>query len=92
MIHDAIPIPGSGTHAPPHPSDGGRGARTWVRVLANYRAPCQRRSALELLVTLVPFVALWGLAYSSLSISYPLAVALAVLNGAFSSGSSRACT
>ncbi len=83
MIHDAIAVPGSGTRAHPHAVDEGRSVRTWVRVLANYREPFQRRSVLELLVTLVPFFALWGLAWWSLSVNYPLAVALAVLNGGF---------
>lgn len=41
------------------------------------------RSAFELLVTLVPFVGLWALAWWSLSFSYPLAVLLAALNGLF---------
>ncbi|WP_245710790.1 fatty acid desaturase [Citreimonas salinaria] len=52
-------------------------------MLARYRDPSPLRSALELLVTLVPFVALWALAWWSLSISYPLAAAIAAVNGLF---------
>ena len=83
MIHDAISIPGSGTFAQASSANDVQDARTWVRVLANYREPSHRRSALELLVTLVPFAALWGLSWWSLSVSYPLGAALAILNSAF---------
>ena len=60
-----------------------RSARDWVQVLAKYRDPSLRRSVLELVVTLVPFVLLWGLAWAALSVSYLLAFAIALLNGAF---------
>ena len=83
MIQDAIPARGSGSRAQVCSADDVEDVRIWVRILANYREPSHRRSALELLVTLVPFVALWGLSWWSLSVSYPLAAALAVLNSAF---------
>ncbi|MBM9594759.1 fatty acid desaturase [Roseitranquillus sediminis] len=76
-------MPNSGTRAQSRSAYEAQDARIWVRVLGRYREPLQLRSALELLVTLVPFVALWALAWSSLSVSYSLAVALAVLNGGF---------
>lgn len=60
-----------------------REAKDWVRVLAKYREPSTRRSILELLVTLIPFALLWGLAWASLSISYWLTLGIAVLNGLF---------
>ncbi len=60
-----------------------RDAREWVQILAKYREPSTRRSIWELVATLVPFAALWALAWASLSVSYWLAFALAVLNGAF---------
>jgi acyl-lipid omega-6 desaturase (Delta-12 desaturase) len=56
-------------------------ARRWVQVLAAYREPSQRRSLFELGVSLVPFLALWALAWWSLSISPWLAAGIAVLNG-----------
>jgi acyl-lipid omega-6 desaturase (Delta-12 desaturase) len=66
------------------PDEGSvRSAREWVQVLAKYREPSTRRSIMELVVTLVPFVFLWVLAWMSLSVSYWLAFALAVLNGGF---------
>lgn len=46
-----------------------RDARAWPGVLAGYHRPNVARSILEIVVTVVPFVALWGLA------------ALAVVNG-----------
>lgn len=60
-----------------------RSAKDWVLVLAKYREPSTRRSVLELVATLVPFLMLWGLAWASLSVSYWLTFALAVLNGLF---------
>lgn len=58
-------------------------ARDWVQVLARYRDPSTWRSAFELGVTLGPFVALWALAWWSMSISYWLTFAISVANSAF---------
>jgi omega-6 fatty acid desaturase (delta-12 desaturase) len=60
-----------------------RSAREWLSVLARYREPSTRRSLFELAATLVPFLALWALAWMALQVSPWLALALAVLNGAF---------
>ncbi|MCC5969019.1 MAG: fatty acid desaturase [Pararhodobacter sp.] len=60
-----------------------RSAREWLSILARYREPSIRRSLFELAATLVPFVALWALAWAALSVSPWLALAVAVLNGAF---------
>ncbi|MBL9046220.1 MAG: fatty acid desaturase, partial [Tabrizicola sp.] len=67
------------TDQPPPP----RPARDWLSVLARYREPSTRRSLWELAATLVPFVALWVLAWMALSVSPWLALALGMLNGAF---------
>ncbi|MBI1170990.1 fatty acid desaturase [bacterium] len=58
-------------------------ARQWVMKLARYRDPSTRRSVFELLVTLVPFVMLWGLAWAALQVSPWLSLAIAMLNGGF---------
>ena len=58
-------------------------ARDWVTTLAKYREPNQLRSAFELGISIVPFFALWALSWMSLSLSYWLAFAIAVLNAAF---------
>ena len=58
-----------------------RSARDWVRILAQYREPSTRRSILELVVTLVPFFLLWGLAWVSMSVSPWLTLGIAALNG-----------
>lgn len=58
-------------------------ARDWLRVLAKYREPILWRSIFELVVTLVPFFALWTLAWLALSVSPWLAAAIALLNGLF---------
>lgn len=55
----------------------------WTRILARYREPILSRSIFELTVTLVPFGALWALAWWSLSISVWLALAIAFGNSAF---------
>jgi omega-6 fatty acid desaturase (delta-12 desaturase) len=60
-----------------------RSAREWLTVLARYREPSTRQSLLELGVTLVPFLALWAMAWMALSVSGWLALAIAILNGAF---------
>ncbi len=60
-----------------------RTARSWLTTLARYREPATHRSLFELAATLVPFFALWALAWMALSISPWLALALAVLNGTF---------
>ena len=60
-----------------------RTAREWLGILARYREPSTQRSLFELAVTLVPFLALWSLAWMALSVSPWLALALAMINGAF---------
>jgi omega-6 fatty acid desaturase (delta-12 desaturase) len=60
-----------------------RSAKDWVMVLAKYREPSFKRSIWELVATLVPFFALWVIAWLALSFSYWLAFAIAVLNGCF---------
>ena len=60
-----------------------RSAREWVKILAQYREPNQWRSSFELAVTALPFVALWALAWWSLSLSYWLALAISLVNAGF---------
>jgi acyl-lipid omega-6 desaturase (Delta-12 desaturase) len=58
-------------------------AKVWVPLLAKYRDPSLARSLFEVMVTGVAFVALWALAWLALSVSYPLALGLAMFNGMF---------
>lgn len=58
-------------------------ARDWVKTLSNYRQPDQLRSLFELSVTAVPFVLLWAVAWWSLSVSYWLTLAIAVVASVF---------
>lgn len=60
-----------------------RAAKDWIKILAHYRQPSAWRSSFELAVTIGPFVLLWGLAWWSISISYFLTFAIALINGAF---------
>lgn len=54
------------THVYPPASLAEDNAGAWLKILAKYRQPRIGRSALELLVTIVPFVGLWVIAYFSL--------------------------
>ena len=58
-------------------------ARDWIQVLARYRTPSITRSIFELAVTLIPFAALWALAWISISYSHWLALGLSLINGLF---------
>jgi acyl-lipid omega-6 desaturase (Delta-12 desaturase) len=58
-------------------------ARQWVLKLARYREPSTWRSIYELVVTLVPFLFLWALAWAALEVSPWLSLAIAILNGGF---------
>lgn len=60
-----------------------RSARDWLKILAQYRDPSVGRSIFELVVTLVPFLGIWALAWAALSISPWLSLALAAVNGMF---------
>ena len=54
-----------------------------AKVLRNYREPIPARSVFELVVTLVPFVAIWAAAWWMLSINTFLSVLLAIVNAGF---------
>jgi omega-6 fatty acid desaturase (delta-12 desaturase) len=71
-------IQGRGTLQRFQTSPSQRTAREWLDVLATYRKPDRARSILELLVTGIPFVVLWVLAWLALSVSYWLTLALTV--------------
>lgn len=60
-----------------------RAPRDWVKVLAAYREPNTARSSFELAVTLGPFIALWGLAWWALGVSYWLTFAISLVNAGF---------
>lgn len=53
-------------------------ARKWAERLIKYREPNATRGVAELLLTAVPFVTLWAMAWWALSYSYLLALAICV--------------
>jgi omega-6 fatty acid desaturase (delta-12 desaturase) len=57
--------------------------RDWAQALIKYRRPNETRAFYELCITLVPFLALWALAWWAISISAFLAIAIALINGLF---------
>jgi len=63
--------------APPTP------ARNWVQILAKYRDPHHGRSAFELAVSILPFLAIWAVAWWLLPLAPWVSVLLALLNGGF---------
>lgn len=62
---------------------GVKSSRDWVRQLAKYRDPSVWRSIFEISVSIVPFIALWAVAWWFISISYWLTLAVSALNGLF---------
>ncbi len=69
--------------SPPINTDTAEDARHWSRVLVQYRTPRTSRSVIEVIITLVPFLAIWAAAWWALSVSIWLALALALVNAAF---------
>ena len=57
--------------------------RDWLRVLAQYREPSHIRSFVELGITGVSFIVLWGAAWWALSVSYWLTLAITIPAAAF---------
>src|SRR2546427_12871926 len=55
----------------------------WKEIVARYQKPSVGRGVWQIVNTLVPYSALWYLMYLSLSVSYWLVVALAVLAARF---------
>jgi len=53
-------------------------ARAWTRILARYRQPSSPRSILEIVITIVPLVALWALIWATLDLGYGFSLLLAV--------------
>ena len=68
---------------PTTPQTSTASARDWVKILAAYRDPNPARSAFELGISIIPFIALWALAWWSLSISYWLTLAISLVNALF---------
>jgi omega-6 fatty acid desaturase (delta-12 desaturase) len=57
--------------------------RSWKEIVARYQRPALWRGLWQILNTLVPYVGLWYLMYLSLSVSFWLALPLALLAGGF---------
>jgi omega-6 fatty acid desaturase (delta-12 desaturase) len=58
-------------------------ARDWLKVLSKYKNPSHTRSFLEIGMTVVPLMFLWGLAYWTMSYSAWFAFALSIPAGFF---------
>lgn len=57
--------------------------RPWKSILARYCQPSTGRGIFEIAITVVPFAALWALAWAALDIGYWLALPLVVLAAGF---------
>jgi len=72
------------TPADPGNAPAGNGpARDWIRILSKYREPILWRSLFELIVTAVPFVVLWIVAYQAYKISFWLSLPVSVVAAFF---------
>ena len=69
-------MPSSTSQAPPATS-------AWKQAVAEHRQPVLRRSVWQLVNSLIPYLALWGLMIWTLDISYWLTLALAVVAAGF---------
>ncbi|MGI9485387.1 MAG: fatty acid desaturase [Geminicoccaceae bacterium] len=58
-------------------------ARAWNTILKPYREPNSTRGIVELMITTVPFILLWTLAWLSLGVSYWLSLAFVVAAAGF---------
>ena len=68
---------------PKKPTFMEKSAKEWAKIVSRYRKPSHFRSVVEILVTVVPLVALWGLAVWTYSISWFLSVLFIVPAGFF---------
>jgi acyl-lipid omega-6 desaturase (Delta-12 desaturase) len=64
-------------------TSGQSSASDWKHIVARYQTPSRLRAWWQIINTLVPFAALWWLMYLSLSVSWWLAMPLAVVAGGF---------
>ncbi len=55
----------------------------WKQAVAEHRKPALRSSVWQLVNSVIPYLALWGLMIWTLSISYWITLALAVVAGGF---------
>jgi omega-6 fatty acid desaturase (delta-12 desaturase) len=68
---------------PANTADAVPDARAWIGILATYREPSSRRSITELVITAVPFLLFWALAWACLAVSYWASFAFIVLAAGF---------
>ena len=57
--------------------------RDWVQLLDKYRLPSALRGAFELIVTLIPLIALWVFAWLALSVSIWLTLLITIPTAGF---------
>jgi omega-6 fatty acid desaturase (delta-12 desaturase) len=58
-------------------------AHPWKEIVAKYQKPAVWRAIWQVVNTIIPFIGLWALMYWAVSVSWWLAVPLALLAGAF---------
>jgi omega-6 fatty acid desaturase (delta-12 desaturase) len=58
-------------------------AENWRQVIEKYQTPAVRRGVWQILNTLVPYLALWGVIRLLLPISFWLTIPVAILAGGF---------
>ena len=56
---------------------------SWRKIVAQYRQPCLKKSVWQIINTGIPYIGLWALMYFTMTVSWVLTIALALLAGLF---------
>lgn len=56
---------------------------SWRKIVAQYQQPCLKKSVWQITNTVVPYIGLWAIMYLTMTVSWPLTIALAILAGLF---------
>ena len=56
---------------------------SWRKIVAQYRQPCLKKSVWQIINTGIPYIGLWALMYFTMTFSWVLTIALAILAGLF---------
>ncbi|MFT4664420.1 MAG: omega-6 fatty acid desaturase (delta-12 desaturase) [Polaribacter sp.] len=57
--------------------------KNWPKIVERYQQPNSKKAVIQILNSFLPFLAIWGLMYWSLTVNYWLTLALAILNAFF---------
>ena len=67
----------------PSPAKQVEAPSSWRKIVAQYQQPCLKKSVWQITNTVIPYIGLWALMYFTMTVSWALTIALAVLAGLF---------